>query len=240
MQNARWLLAAIVALGTTGCATYNTSILVWPRLDRIDEGVHTDHIYEVSTAYRDPGGNLLVCVRGAPAGRAWWLGDTEFALVVPHGVLSGQPAAGQVGRGVWAPSKYVLSAKDIEDHCPPRVAGADDYSALPIRRLTPGDFGSRAVDDVPKDRVRAVFGSEASRPALYVISGQWIEGSTVQTTVIVYVHDSVVARESPALEIGTAPRQVGSQYAWALALPFAVAVDLVTLPLELLVLLVGH
>jgi len=240
MRNAKWLLAGIVALSAAGCATYNTSILVWPSLDRIDQGVHSDHIYEVSAAYRDQPGNVFLCVRGAPAGRAWWLGDTEFALIVPHGILTGQPAAGQLRRGAWAPSKYVLSAKDVKSYCPPRVAGTDAYAVLPVKRFKPEDFGSRALDGVPKDSVRALFRSEAGAPAVYLISGKWIEGSSVENRVIVYVHDSVVARESSAVEIDAAPRQVGSQTAWIIALPFAVAFDVLTFPVQLLVLLVGH
>lgn len=240
MLYARLLLSGALVLCAAGCATYNTSILVWPGLDRLDKGVHSDHIYEVVAGYRDRSGNVVVCVRGAPAGRAWWLGDTEFSLTVAHGILAAQPGATSLRRGSWARSSYAPPAENIRSYCPPRLAGADDYSVLPITRLKPQDFGRRAVDDMPKDKVRAIFHGEGSRPALYVISGQWLEGSTVETLVIVYVHDSVVARESPALEIDTQPRQVGSQPGWLLALPFAVAFDILTSPIQLLAILTGH
>jgi hypothetical protein len=233
---ARWLLAASAALGTAGCATYNTATLVWPSLDRLDQGVHVDLVFEVKAGYRDPAGDVLVCVRGRPAGRAWWLDNTDFALVVSRRVVAGGDAP-RIRRGSWAPSRYVPPPEDIRSSCP--VAGDKTYPALPMVRFKAEDFGARVIGDVPRDKVRALIRDQAG-PALCVISGKSWQGSSLEDAVIVYVHDAVIALDSPALEIDTEPRQVGSQPAWALALPFALAFDIVTFPFQLLALLAGH
>jgi hypothetical protein len=231
-----WLAACVAVLAASGCATYHTSTLIWPSVAE-HKGEAMDHVYEVTAAYRDPAGNVLICARGMPAGRPYWQGEGEFSLLVTNGLFAGDSAKPHLRRGTWGLfQEYAPPADDVRSSCPAAHRGS--YAALPVEKVKAERFGSEVLGDMSIEKVREFFRMQAIGPAVYVIVGKHWRGTTVETPVIFYVHDSIIAGDSRAVQIRTGFRKVESQPAWLVALPFAAAIDLVTLPIQIVVALV--
>ncbi len=215
------MLVSLFAL--SGCATYNTAQHVRPWGDNA-WGI--DQIDTVTAAWREPSGDIRVCVTGDPAERAHTTAvlfkGVDYSFVLPAGLYETAPeSAPKLYRTKDPVPAFNLTAANIEGACPPDVDGA-----IAIRRVTPGDLGADSFA-FADERARAeMFAGAPAGPAVF----EFVE---TPSSSLYYRHDAPVFDGSAIVEIDLALRKKEARPVWILVMPLALVFDVVTSPAQL-------
>jgi hypothetical protein len=223
------LLAGLTLLATalSGCATYNTAQNIRPWGD---EALGMDSISQVTTAWREAGGDLRICVMGTPAERsdnmAMLFPGAAYSIVFPAGLYeTGAADAPKLYRTKAAEPEFNLTAEHIEGPCPTPPA---DWTAIPVRRVAPGDLGVESFAFADDTALAALFAEGPDGPAVFEFAGHPSSGLYYRAPVPAFDGSAVV-------EIDLALREVEPRPAWILALPFALVFDVATSPVQLVI-----
>ena len=222
-------IAMLMAFLISGCATFLT-------LDAIDPGDEEDKydtVYDVPTAWRDGPGNVTLCVTGMPAGANYWVGSArDFSIRYP---------------GASSPSlevfyhdsipQYRVTAADVKGNC---AEAMKEMTALPIHRIHAREFGEGDYSEMSDEALAEFFENRADAPAIYMFDYRFGKEFGTDLTNIVYVHEAPLHKNARAVEIATGMRKVEGEPGYVLLLPFALAFDVVTFPVQLLFALTYH
>jgi len=219
-----WVLIIVAtSLSMSGCATTLTSAKISP-----GEEKEYDYVADVTAAYRDIAGNIIICVTGKPAGANYWIpGNRNYTLNFP---ASSSPNL-EVFYHKTIP-QYLITMTDVKSGCP---ENQDDLMALPVLTVHARDFGNENYSGMSEGALTEFFETRAKAPAIYKFhyENKWTNIPSHLFN-IVYVSDKPIRGKVNAVEITTAFRKVKGKPAYALLLPFAVVFDVVTFPVQLL------
>lgn len=219
------LLILGTALACGGCA----STLVINAIEPFE--MESDHVSRVTDAYRDTEGNVRVCVIGEPATayvlpREYPDFDQVYSLVYPA-ARTPELAAG----GHESIPQYRITSADVNGGCPP---AGPHLTSLPVFHPQMRQFGDMGYHGISDAALVDLFDSNAGLPAIYVF-GPEFSGPHRR---IVYVPEGPERGLARAVEVATVPREVEGQPAFIMLLPVALAIDIVTSPVQF-VLIVG-
>lgn len=220
------LLALTAALLAGGRATALTVDAISP--GEGEEGF--DYVASVTAAWRDADGNVTVCVTGMPAGANYWLGSSRSYRLV-------YPAASSPDLKVFyheAIPEYQVTAADVKGECPSEMPG---MTPLPVGQIHAREFGKGDYSEMSDEALAAFFADRAEAPAVYMFEYRFGKEYGADLMKVVYVHETPVQGTARAVEFATRGRKRNGSPAHALLLPFAVAWDVVTFPVQLLAVL---
>jgi uncharacterized protein YceK len=225
-EKTRAFIILLATLSLSGCATALTSEKISPGDEK-----RSDYVTDIIAAYRDKTDNIIICVSGRPAGANYWLlGDQIYTLNYP---ASSSPNL-EVLYHKSIP-QYLITAKDVQSRCPEEL---NDLIVLPILTLHARDFGNEDYSDMSEEALIEFFKTRAKAPAIYKFHYEVTWASTPSHLFnIVYVSDKPIHGKVNAVEITTRSRKVKGKPVYALLLPFAIVFDVVTFPVQLLLML---
>ena len=222
-RHSLWILALLAALPAGGCATALTVDAIIPGEGEDD----FDYVANVDSAWRDEAGNVTLCVTGMPAGGNYWLGPTrDFRIVYP-----GAAAPALTVFYHESIPEYRITAADVGGGCPKTMKG---MSPLPVLRIHAREFGDGDYFEMSDAKLAEFFDTSAEAPAVYMFYYRVSWSTDSDLTNIVYVHEAPLYGAARAVEIATHGRKRDGSPAHVLLLPFAVAYDVVTFPVQLL------
>ncbi len=215
----------LLAPALSGCATYNTAQNIRPWGD---EAQGMDSVSEVTAAWREADGNLRLCVVGTPAERsdnmAMLFPGAAYSIVFPAGLYeTGAADASKLYRTKAAEPEFNLTADNVEGPCPAPPTG---WTALPVRRVQPGDLGVESFAFADDAALTALFAEGPDGPAVFEFAGH-------PSSALYYRAATPAFDGSAVVEIDLALREVEPRPAWILALPFALVFDVATSPVQL-------
>lgn len=235
------LIAALLLAG--GCATPET----WEHVSPDPEG-YRDYVESVTAAYRRADDSVVICVTGQKAavpplvfGR---LPVEPFSLVLPADAT----ARVQSGEHAVLP-RFVPSPAEIGGPCPaPDTAGA----ALPVRVVQSRDFGHPEFERIPDAALAEALASQPETPAVVVFmsEGWWRPGRRPDTDTenwwraahapsLVFVDTRPRFDGTRAVLVDPGLRPAKGNAAYIVALPAALALDIIALPLFFITLATG-
>jgi hypothetical protein len=217
----------LLAPALSGCATYNTAQNIRPWGD---EAQGMDSIATVTAAWREADGDLRVCVIGTPAERsenmAMLFPGAAYSIVFPADLYeTGAGDAPKLYRTKAAEPEFNLTAEQIEGPCPTPPA---EWSAVPVRRVQPGDLGADSFAFAEDTALAALFAAAPAGPAVF-------EFADTPSSGLYYRAATPAFDGSAVVEIDLALREVEPRPAWILALPFALVFDAVTSPVQVVI-----
>lgn len=219
-----WFLPALLL---SGCATYNTAQNIHPWGD---ETQGRDSISGVTAAWREADGDLRICVTGTPAERsenmAMLFPGADFSVVFPAGSYESRAAdAPKLYRTKAPEPEFNLTASHIEGPCPTPSPNSIPVS---VRRAQPGDLGVESFVYADDTAMTALFAASPPGPTVFELAGDL-------SSDLYYRADAAIFDGSRIVEIALALRDVEPRPAWILALPFALAFDAATSPVQLFI-----
>lgn len=219
------LAAALLLAGflTSGCATKLTAKAIYPGDEK-----KADEINQVTTAWRDEAGNVTLCVYGLPAGANAWLAEgRSYSLVYPAAT---SPQL-EIVHHETIP-RYRVTAADVRDACAPTM---NSMTEIPVQSINADEFGDTDYCRISDNALATYFENRVEAPAIYMFDYSFgTEMSRSYRMNVVYVHEAPIFKDARAVEIATDPRRIPSRPAYILALPFALALDLVSSPIQIL------
>jgi uncharacterized protein YceK len=225
-----WILVILAAsFSMSGCATALTSAKISP-----GEEKQYDYVADVTAAYRDIAGNVVICVTGMPAGANYWIpGNRNYTLNFP---ASSSPNL-EVFYHKTIP-RYQVTMADVKNTCPEKQEG---LMALPVLTVHARDFGNEDYSGMSDEALKEFFRTRAKAPAIYTFfyKAGWVSGPS-EFFNIVYVSEKPIHGKANAVEIATGFRKVKGEPGYVLLVPFAVLFDIVTFPIQLLFALTYH
>ncbi len=232
LHKKRMLTVLILVGALSGCATYNTAQHIRPWGD---EAWGMDQVDAVSTAYREANGDVRVCLKGDPAERAYTtavlLGGVDYSVVLPVSLYEAGPdAAPALHRTADPVPRFRITGARVEGPCPEPHAGR---VTIPLRKVEPNAFGVNSFVQAGEADVARLF---AEGPAGHVV---W-EFASNPSSAIYYRHGGAIFDGSAVVEIQLALRRVKPRPVWALVMPFALAFDVATSPVQLAMCLFAH
>lgn len=220
---ARGLLYVVVAafvLLLAGCATSLTIERISP------SGGQSDYVRDVTSAYRQPSGAVVVCVVGTPAQTPSPFGSrvTAFSLTLPPGASVSVPKS--VRREI---PRFQVTAANVGAACPQN--NIEPAISIPVRRIESSRIGDRSYFNPDYDEFTALLGPDSEGSAVWTVYTGY--------TTLFYVSESPRFEGRRAVKIQTYEREVEGQPAYLALLPFAVAFDVLMVPVYLLWALAG-
>lgn len=219
-------LAAALLLAlfpTSGCATVMTAKTIYP-----GEGEDSDEVSKVNTAWRDDAGNITLCVTGMPAGVNFWLGrERNYSIHYPAASSPRLEA-----RHRETVPEYRVTAADVGRGCPNDMKG---MTPLPIHHIRARDFAAGENFEVSYDAQAKFFNERAEAPAVYVLDRRENREYGRDWTSFFHVREAPLKGNARVVEITTRKRKKEGNVGYVLMLPAAVAFDIVSSPVQLLV-----
>ena len=215
----------LLVFALSGCATYNTAQHIRPWGD----GAHGfDQVDEVTAAWREPNGDIRVCVRGDPAERghstAMLFKEVDYSVVLPAGLFeTGPESAPALQRTKDPVPEFNLTAARVQGRCPD---GGGGRTAIPVRRVLPAELGVESfafADDADRE---TLFMAGAGGPVVF----EFVE---TPSSSLYFRAGAPVFDGSRVVEIDLALREKEPRPAWILVMPFALLFDLVTSPFQI-------
>jgi hypothetical protein len=203
--------AMALALAVSGCATSLTVERVSPT------DPQSDWVADVISAHRQPSGAVVVCVVGTPAHTPWPFksGEAPFSLTLPPGA-NVSVFTKSIRRHI---PRYPVKQADVGGPCPEKLEGA---TPLAVHRIAREPY---SLDD------------DSLSPLLSKEAGILVVETTYRS--IFYVDESPRFEGRRAVWIRTDDRDVAGKPAYLLLLPFAIAWDVLMIPLYLIMALGG-
>jgi len=211
----------------SGCATYNTAQLIRPWGDRT-RGF--DRVERVTAAWREATGNIRVCVRDDPAERPYTTAilfdDVNYSVLLPAGLYESAPEnAPKLHRTKDPVPEFEPTAADVQGRCGKSDA---DQEPIEVRRVLPAELGVENFVYADYAARQQLFDAPPAGPVVF----EFIEDPS---STIYYRGLSPAFDGSHIVEIDQSLREKEPRPGWTLALPFALAFDIATSPVQLFI-----
>lgn len=238
-----WTFLLATMLQTGGCATMSLT----SKIDNDDYSyTGPNEIEDVTVAYRNSAGNVTICIKGAlvqtndsrrgniieysirfPTASMWNLKTSDFESIMRH-----RPMNPDVQQNCPAPEKDMTP---LPIHTM-RTQQSMTIQKSPTKAEEPGPSATdKRFMDMSDNELTMFFENRAEGPAIYrLVRRQDSPGQTVETSLVIYVHETPAFESRSAVEIDATLHKFESNTHYYLLMPFAVVFDIITFPVQFL------